>query len=63
MNYSEINHYDKDTLMAIPVVVFSREGYKIRKVNCIQMKLPNFDEVMERYRKVPIFDFHSQFST
>ena len=34
--------------MAIPTVEFSREGHKIRKVfglqiNCIQMKLPNFE--------------------
>ena len=34
--------------MAIPVVEFSREGYKIRKVfglkiNCSQMKLQNCD--------------------
>ena len=31
--------------MAFPVVEFSRQGYKIfwLKINCIQMKLPNFD--------------------
>ena len=34
--------------MAFPVVEFSRQGYKIRKIfgkkiNCIQMKLPNFE--------------------
>ena len=34
--------------MAVPVVEFSREGYKIRKVfwlkiNCSQIKLPTFD--------------------
>ena len=34
-------------IMAIPVVEFSREGYKIRKIvllkiNCSQMKLLNF---------------------
>ena len=34
--------------MAIPVVEFSREVYTIRegfwlKINCSQMKLPNFD--------------------
>ena len=34
--------------MAIPVVEFSREGYKIRKVfgsksTAVKMKLPNFD--------------------
>ena len=34
--------------MAIPVVEFSKEGFKIRKIfwlksNCSQMKLPNFE--------------------
>ena len=54
--------------MAIPVVQFSREGYKIEKVFGYKFTVVKWTHwilrigVMGRCRKVPKFDFQSQFS-
>ena len=55
--------------MAIPVVEFSWEGYKIRKVFGQKSTVAKWNNwilwigVMGRCQKVPKFDFQSQFST
>jgi hypothetical protein len=59
----------KDYGMAIPVVQFSRQGYKIRKV--LGKKLTNPKEIIRilqivvvgRCQTVPKFDLQSRFST
>ena len=64
-NYHRIKVSCTVYIIAIPVVEFSREGYKIRKVlakNQLQSNELIEIGVMRRCQKVPKFDFQSKFS-